>query len=307
MKKWSTAILVVLAAIASVYIFIPSKPVISSTVILDASNDAVFRVLLSDDHWQKWWPGEKKDGQLIFSDNRFTIEKQMFQAIGIDINTKSDQYNSSMILLPLKNDSTEVEWKLTTQSPMNPITRISSYIKCKNLQSDLKQLLSSFKNYVENSANVYGFPIHVGNVQDSIILVTVDSISGYPSTETIYSRIHRLKEYAAKMGAKETNLPMCHIDSVDGANRLMVGLPINRDISTRGTEMMIKRLVLGYILISEVTGGPYIISRHLRQMEQYMFDYKRRSPALPYQSLITNRLQEPDTSKWKTRISYPVY
>ena len=29
------------------------------------------------------------------------------------------------------------------------------------------------------------------------------------------------------------------------------------------------------------------------------------SPAIPFESLITNRLEEPDTSKWVTKIYYP--
>ena len=36
-----------------------------------------------------------------------------------------------------------------------------------------------------------------------------------------------------------------------------------------------------------------------------MTDNALSSPAIPFESLVTNRMQEPDTSKWVTKIYYP--
>jgi hypothetical protein len=42
-------------------------------------------------------------------------------------------------------------------------------------------------------------------------------------------------------------------------------------------------------------------------MKNYVEDNKKTSPAIPYQSLITNRLTETDTTKWVTKLYYPVF
>jgi hypothetical protein len=62
----------------------------------------------------------------------------------------------------------------------------------------------------------------------------------------------------------------------------------------------------GNILITEVKGGPASIKKAFNEMETYITDYRRTAPAIPFQSLITDRSKEPDTSKWVTKIYYPV-
>jgi len=62
----------------------------------------------------------------------------------------------------------------------------------------------------------------------------------------------------------------------------------------------------GNILVTEVKGGPSIINNAFKQMDTYVTDHERIPPAIPFLSLVTNRVQEPDTSKWITRIYYPV-
>jgi hypothetical protein len=41
-------------------------------------------------------------------------------------------------------------------------------------------------------------------------------------------------------------------------------------------------------------------------MELYISDHERVPPAIPFLSLVTNRMLEPDSSKWITLIYYPV-
>jgi hypothetical protein len=42
-------------------------------------------------------------------------------------------------------------------------------------------------------------------------------------------------------------------------------------------------------------------------MRNYISDHQYADAAVPYQSLITNRVTEKDTTKWVTKICYPVY
>jgi hypothetical protein len=65
-------------------------------------------------------------------------------------------------------------------------------------------------------------------------------------------------------------------------------------------------MVLGDILVTEVRGGPHHIKKGLQQLEYYLNDYQRTSPAIPFESLITDRSIQPDTAQWVTRIYYPV-
>ena len=64
---------------------------------------------------------------------------------------------------------------------------------------------------------------------------------------------------------------------------------------------------MGNILTGEVKGGTYTINQAEMELKNFVTDFKRISPAIPYQSLITNRLQEKDTTKWITKLYYPIY
>jgi len=62
----------------------------------------------------------------------------------------------------------------------------------------------------------------------------------------------------------------------------------------------------GNILITEVKGGPGEIKKAYEQITHYVTDYKRLAPAIPFESMVTDRTVEKDSSQWITRIYYPV-
>ena len=66
-------------------------------------------------------------------------------------------------------------------------------------------------------------------------------------------------------------------------------------------------MVPGKILVAEVKGGAYTADEALRQLTMYMDDNHLVSPAIPFQSLVTERSKEPDTTKWITKIYFPVF
>ena len=62
----------------------------------------------------------------------------------------------------------------------------------------------------------------------------------------------------------------------------------------------------GNILVTEVKGGKAEINKAYKQIMNYMADHSRTPPAIPFESLVTDRRNEPDSNKWITRIYYPV-
>lgn len=85
----------------------------------------------------------------------------------------------------------------------------------------------------------------------------------------------------------------------------MVGLPASRDLPNTAT-MEQKRMVMGNILVAEVRGGDAGVREGMRQLEDYVSDHGMVSPAIPFVSLVTDRRQEPDSSRWVSRLYYPI-
>ena len=62
----------------------------------------------------------------------------------------------------------------------------------------------------------------------------------------------------------------------------------------------------GNILVGETKGGRTATDSAIKAMEAYTNDHNHFSIALPFLSLITDRTKEKDSSKWVTKIYYPV-
>ena len=86
----------------------------------------------------------------------------------------------------------------------------------------------------------------------------------------------------------------------------MVAIPVDRVLQDT-KNIVFKRMVPGNILIGEVKGGKCRVAESMHQMENYVNDYKRSAPAIPFESLVTDRMVQKDTTEWVTRIYYPVY
>jgi hypothetical protein len=85
----------------------------------------------------------------------------------------------------------------------------------------------------------------------------------------------------------------------------MVAIPINKELPGSG-NIFPRKLIKGNYLMTEIQGGPYTIQNALHQLQVYAEDYRRTIIAIPFESLITNRITTPDTSQWKTKIFLPV-
>jgi hypothetical protein len=85
----------------------------------------------------------------------------------------------------------------------------------------------------------------------------------------------------------------------------MVAIPVGSRMMSEG-DFLFSRLVPGKFLFTEVKGGPAAVDRALSGIKDYIRDYQRTVMAVPFQSLVTDRMQEPDSTRWVTRIYYPV-
>jgi hypothetical protein len=168
-------------------------------------------------------------------------------------------------------------------------------------------VLNHFKNFVSKEENIYGLQIQRGRVTDTLLVTAKMQTTHYPTPSDYYPLIDELKKYITGNSAQETDFPMLHIEAQNtGLYRIMVAVPVNKKIPDRGA-IVAKRMVPGNILTADVKGGMTAVNEGLNKFEHFISDYQFTTPAISFQSLITNRMQEPDTSKWITKLCFPVY
>ncbi len=296
-----------------VYVFIPSKITFSKVSIINKKNSIVSRLLLNESYWQKWWPSANADRTtaetkkyFFYKKNIYVLEKTMMNAGQISISGPQYSLHSLITVISVNDDSAAISWKSEMPVSHNPFIRIKNYIEARNLKNNMASILQSFQIFLKETENVYGLAIDQIQVKDTLLISTKFNTQQYPSTTEIYAAINKLKKYVANEGATETNSPMLNILPDSTEYRTMVAIPIDKNIPEKN-DYKIKRMVPGKILVTEVKGGEAIAKEALKQLNFFIIDNQISSPAIPFESLVTDRSVEKDTSKWITKIYYPVF
>ncbi|MEJ7739642.1 MAG: hypothetical protein WKF97_19630 [Chitinophagaceae bacterium] len=227
--------------------------------------------------------------------------------ISVKMKDGDNLINSEMRIIPASSNSSYLKWQFAEPPIKNPFKKIQKILKRHRIEKDMQQILSSFKDYTEKIENIYGFEIKNIQVRDTLLVVTKSILNEFPTTSYVYDQIRRLRQYISRQQAEERNFPMLYVQRTGEYHfEVTIGIPVNKFINGSQAIVM-QRMIPGYILYAECAGGPSTIRKAFSEMENYMLDYQKASPASPFELLVTDRLKESDTLKWKTKLYYPIY
>lgn len=310
MKKWLIGLAVALIlAVAGTYIFIPAVVKVQKVVIVPANDKGVAPLLHDAVGLAKWW-GEKTDkvpDTFYFNGAAYYVNKPLLTGCDLTAWYDGDSLAMQLHSVALSSDSAQVIWGTSLPASNNPITRIQNYRKGLRLKKDMEAMLQRLQNFAADMRNVYGIHVQHAIVQDTLLLATEFEGIGRPTNTLIYTMIDKVTAYLTAQGAQVTNPPLLSIIAKDSLHyKTMVALPINKEVAAT-PNFFIRRMFAGNILITEVKGGPASVATAFTRLENYRLLNTMTSPAKPFETLVTNRLTEPDTSKWVTKIYYPVF
>jgi hypothetical protein len=296
MRKWIfRVVLLLLLVLITLYFFIPSPKILSDTVAVNTNSNGAYRVFCG----QKTWD--------TLGNGHFTINKRLLNTVELTVSTNGLRIPVSLLLVPLRNDSTIIQWTSDLPAITGPFAKLKKYSLALDIKKSVDNTLSKFANYLKHDENVYGYKINQQSTVDTMLVAVRFKTATYPTLAEIYQHIHQLENYLQQKGATRTGYPMLNTTmNYDSTYKCMVAIPINKKIDDSG-DLFFVRMVPARFLTMEFKGGPYSI-RHAHQvMQQYFADYKRVAMAIPFEYLVTDRETETDTTKWVTRIYAPVY
>jgi hypothetical protein len=308
MRKWMfVALACIVLCLALVYILIPNIINIKRKITVKATRSGISRVLPDKNNAVKWWPGQISNDSFYFNDFIFSINKGNITTLPISISGQNTKIATSLLLIPLTKDSTQLEWMGAVATSYNPIKRFLIYQKTRKIETSIGAILQKMEIFYSKPENIYGFEIKKELVTDSLLIATSGTCAGFPTNQFIYSFIDKLKNYIIQNSAKETGYPMLNIGTLDSINfEVKVAIPTDKLLPSSGNILQKRMPGRGNILVTEVKGGTSIAAVAFEQIKKYADDYERHAPAIPFYSLITDRLKEPDTAKWVTKIYFPV-
>jgi hypothetical protein len=315
MKIKGILIIIVLAFAATILIYglTPEKKSLEKSVIVKINISAANRYVLDSAKWPAWWPQKstgliRSSNLILFGDSSifFKPGSSMYNSINVQTSFYGETYSGKLALLTLKDDSILVNFKIEDLISRRFFQTKTSTLKTAILANNVSAILGALKYFLEEPINTYHIPVIHALVKDTVLISSKFSTQSYPSTARIYTEISKLKIYIVHNNAEQTNAPMLHVEQGDSVYFCMVAIPLNKAI-TQSNEFALKRMIPGNILVSEARGGISNIEKTSTQLTQYVKDYNLESPAIPFESLITDRMKEKDSSKWITKIYYPIY
>jgi effector-binding domain-containing protein len=323
MKKILLFLLVLIVLLmVGLYTLIPTKLKISSLSYIECPDNAATRILSDESNWKLWWPDSVANnggpasngaigsrtttGSFFYNGNTFTVKQRSFNGMVLLVSFAGKNIDGEFVHAASSNDSLAAVLQYNVTLSLNPIARIRQYMEAQQLKKNSSAILDHLKEFLEKKENVYRITIKEIRVTDTIMVSTFFSSPTYPSTEKTYEAINSLKKYIAANGGAETGFPMLNVTLLDSSNyKARVAIPINKAIK-ENASMQLKKMIPGRILVTEIKGGPQAVKDAYIQLHYYLSDNDFASPAIPFESLITNRSQEKDSSRWITRIYYPI-
>ena len=310
MKKWILLLFVLIfLTVLAIYVIIPSTIQVAVAIKLSCSPASAARGLLQEENWSKWLLPESE--RVIINGKQpegfsYSVNSRLNRELMIDIKNGRRVWPSRLYIIPELEDSVSLKWQCGIESGINPLARWKDYRKAAALQQDMRRVLVRLKALLENGENIYDFRIVRTRVTDTVLISIRARYKNFPSTEEIYKLIEELRHYIKSQGAVETGYPMVHHDRIDhSGTETMVAIPVNRQLPQNG-KFVYKRMVPGYILVAEVKGGPATVGRAFNEMENYILDNQKQKIAIPFESQVTNRMTNKDTSSWVTKVYFPI-
>ncbi|MBE7176844.1 MAG: hypothetical protein INR69_10585 [Mucilaginibacter polytrichastri] len=304
---WVIFFILILITVLS-YALVPGTIGIRHTQKVEVSDSQLQRYLLYPARWAAWWP-QKNKGEKGFIANGVLFHPQNATSSGIRVDAGSGaRIFPTYIEYGVTGDrQAQIIWTAEIPAGIDPFTRISRYFHARKLSGAIQAGLISAADFLNDEKKVYGVPLRVEQVRDTLVLTARTKSDHYPSVKEYYGLIGKLREVIRRQNAHALDSPMLNVTFLDSSYQVSAGIPVDRNIAGQRDGIFTSKLIRGNILTTTISGGQQQVDAGLQTLKQYMDDHRLISPAIPFQLLLTNRVQQPDSTRWITKIYYPIF
>ncbi|MBS1488563.1 MAG: GyrI-like domain-containing protein [Bacteroidetes bacterium] len=302
----------VIVLVTVLVVALPLQSKVYEQIKIISVADAFNRQLLKDSIWHQWWPGRviTTGKNLVLEADGFSFEKKKNYLNGVEFQVVQNSFSIPATLSVVTDSTGYVVLSLhaVVDWPRHPVKRIQSYFLSVRLKDAFRHILSSQSKYFSSIKNLYDIDIEETTVQFEFYTTLTHYFSHPPSVAEQYALIGAVKQFIRKHHSVENGAPMLHV-SQTGNNEYytQVAIPVPTPLPDEGNIKSKQMLKGGNILKAQVKGGYRILANARQQMRNYMADHHKQPAAIPFETLITNRLEQPDETQWVTDVYFPIF
>lgn len=312
MRKWIVLLLVFLVlCFGAVYFLIPNTITVKKETRLGVNANAFTREFLQEGTGHLLHASNTvnltPNSGFVYNGNTYTPVEKKFTSLVYTVQKGNDTMLAELVVIPFRTDTVALSFVGLTKSGRDPFSRIGKAVWAKRVAADLGSLMQQLQVHYGDTASIYGYPIRKVLVTDTSLISTAAQFKTYPDNARIYAMVDQLKAFANNKGAEQIGPAMLNVTITQDSSYLTrVALPLNKRLSSEGDIQHKWMMNRGNILVADVKGGPAAIKKAMAAVKTFVNDHGLAAVAIPFESMVTDRRAEPDTSKWITRIYWPI-
>lgn len=291
------------------YMFVSNTKRISGSHRVSVPANSLKRGMTDTASWAQWWPGTRNaDGSYHYYKVDISDLRPQVFSVQFAEGQNPDTVHGSFEFGNFGLDSSLLSYALIYHGKaIDPISKWMHYLQYYRHNTMMERILQKAATFYSDPANVYGIKVIPGRVKDTSLISTKKSFPDTPSIAQIYELVNSLHTHISKHQGVIQDSAMLNITRLNEHEvQAMVAFPLLHDIPAEG-NFVIKKMILGKLLQAEINGDEAAISKAKSSLKNFVDDYQMSSPAIPFETLLTNRMVVSDQSKWKTRLNYPIF
>lgn len=309
MKK----LIIVAASLLLLYILIVQLLIPSNKSLIVKKNinypgNALVRLLHDRARLKNCLPGSfTASDHFKYQNAEFNIEKDLFNGIACIVNDNGNKVYGTLEVVGMENSQCQLVWSTNVEFSKNPFLRPVNLFQYKSIAGNISNMMNDLSSSCNKLENLYGFTINKIHIEESSMISTIKTFDHFPSNTEIYSMVNSIEKFIDENNDSITGSPMLNIHTDDSLNySVMTAIP-TKDEMTGSGDFRLKKMMMGNMLKATIKGGPQTIQNAKNQFNLYVEDYKKVLMAIPFETMVTNRLLVTDTSAWVTELYYPVF
>lgn len=326
---------IILLLLIIVSFFLPSKVHVERSKVIGATPDVVFSHIKDLKKWGAWSPWEKKDSTMtstyegpdgeVGQKSTWKSEKMGEGSMQITESVPNEKLvtaldfggkgggSGTFVLEPVGADSTKVTWSMDSDGEgipwyMKPMSKYFNLMMDKFVGADFEEGLTDLKVLAESTPKQPEMPqydVQEVTTEKQMVLVAPKKRMKVEETQEYFGKhFPELYGFALQSNVKPGSAAAMYYYWDGKETEAEALLPVDKEPKNLGgytfrTMEPTQALLVDYHGAYEGLGGPH------NAIEAYSKE-KNLTLGYPWEVYVTDPSTEPDTSKWLTKVYYPI-
>ncbi len=325
LKITISAVLILLALFFLSAAFLPSQLQVRAVKMTTAEPNVLYRQINILKNWEPWSPFMETDPNMMMSykgrksgigaicqwtspnlgtGSMEIVETKVNEFLKFKVLFGDNTEGSMLFHIRPENDSTFVQWTFL-QDLSYPLERFMGLI----LKGKIKEFLDDGLINLTFISEQFGDGVRIqkGNI-DAVQGISMLDSASFDQLQVVQADLYqKMADYVNAQGAEINGPPYCVFYRYDPRRKIVfeVGYPVDKMLE--GTESIHMVNIPSGNVVSASHFGPYtsLLNTHSK-IQKYIRNNKLKWSGPPWEVYATDPATEPDTSRWETKIFYPV-